>query len=572
MLEIQGIAVSRGIAFANAYCLKEPDLTFEEVKITDVHAELERFKAAIVKTKVELQEIHEIAQEKFGAEKAAIFAAHLLVLEDPEMLASIEAKIQSGVNAEFALNEVANLFIAMFEGLDNVYMQERVADIRDVSKRVLTHLLGVEMVDMNRLTSDVIIVAKDLTPSMTAMLDTTYVKGFITDIGGKTSHSAILARTLEIPAVVGTKNATEGIQHGAPIILDGTNGKIFVNASSEITSFYLQQQHLYNKENEELLRYRSLPSLSADGFSVEIAGNIGNPEDADMVINACGDGIGLFRTEFLYMERQELPTEEEQFQAYKSVLEKMQGKPTIVRTLDIGGDKNLPYLKLADEMNPFLGYRAIRISLTQQEMFRVQIRALLKASAYGNLKIMFPMIATLDEFKMAKAILLEEQQSLKSDGYLISEKLEIGMMIEIPSAAIIADVFAKEVDFFSIGTNDLIQYTLAADRMNENVSYLYQPYHPAVLRLIKNVIDAAQHHGKWVGMCGEMAADEIALPILLGFGLNEFSMSASSILKTRAHLAKLSKQQLTPHNERILLLSTASEVEEFVKNNLLSLS
>ncbi|MCL1694996.1 phosphoenolpyruvate--protein phosphotransferase [Lysinibacillus sp. BPa_S21] len=572
MLEIQGIAVSQGIAFANAYCLTEPDLTFEERKITDVHAELDRFKEAIVKTKAELHEIHGLAQEKFGAEKAAIFAAHLLVLEDPEMLSSIEAKIQSGVNAEFALEEVSNMFVAMFEGLDNVYMQERVADIQDVSKRVLAHLLGVELVDMNRLNSDVIIVAKDLTPSMTAMLDTKYVKGFVTDIGGKTSHSAILARTLEIPAVVGTKSATEVIQHGTPIILDGTNGKIIVNATSELSSFYRQQQRLHNVEYEELLQYRSLPSVTADGIFVEIAGNIGNPDDADMVINAGGDGIGLFRTEFLYMERQELPTEEEQFQAYKSVLEKMQGKPTIVRTLDIGGDKNLPYLKLPAEMNPFLGYRAIRISLTQQEMFRVQIRALLKASAYGNLKIMFPMIATLDEFKMAKSILLEEKQSLKSDGYSVSETLEVGVMIEIPSAAIMADILAKEVDFFSIGTNDLIQYTLAADRMNENVSYLYQPYHPAVLRLIKNVIDAARHHGKWVGMCGEMAADEIAIPILLGFGLNEFSMSASSILKTRAHITKLSKQQLMLHNERILLLSTALEVEEYVKSNLLSLS
>ncbi|MGA3678123.1 phosphoenolpyruvate--protein phosphotransferase [Lysinibacillus agricola] len=570
MLEIQGIAVSQGIAFANAYCLKEPDLSYEEIKVADVDAELERFKVTVMKTKAELQEIYEIAQKKFGAEKAAIFAAHLLVLEDPEMLVAIEAKIQTGVNAEFALDEVSNMFIAMFEGLDNVYMQERVADIRDVSKRVLANLLGVEMVDMNRVASDVIIVAKDLSPSMTAMLDTKYVKGFITDIGGKTSHSAILARTLEIPAVVGTKNATQDIQHGAPIIIDGTNGKIIVNATLEVSGFYRRQQRIHNEENEELLQYRSLPSISADGFSIEIAGNIGNPEDAEMVINAGGDGIGLFRTEFLYMERQELPTEEEQFQAYKSVLEKMQGKPTIVRTLDIGGDKNLPYLKLADEMNPFLGYRAIRISLTQQEMFRVQLRALLRASAYGNLKIMFPMIATLDEFKMAKAILLEEKQNLEIGGCPVSETLEVGMMIEIPSAAIIADLFAKEVDFFSIGTNDLIQYTLAADRMNENVSYLYQPYHPAVLRLVKNVIDAAHHQGKWVGMCGEMAADEIALPILLGFGLNEFSMSASSILKTRAHIARLSKQQLMTHNERILLLSTASEVEEYVKKNLLS--
>ena len=572
MLEIQGIAVSQGIAFANAYCLKEPDLSYEEVKVADVDAELVRFKATVVKTKTELREIHEIAQEKFGAEKADIFAAHLLVLEDPEMLAAIEAKIQAGVNAEFALDEISNMFIAMFEELDNVYIQERVADIRDVSKRILANLLGVEMVDMNHLASEVIIVAKDLTPSMTAMLDTKYVKGFITDIGGKTSHSSILARTLEIPAVVGTKNATQNIQHGAPIIIDGTNGKIIVNATSEVSSYYMQQQRLQIEEQEELFHYRTLPSLSADGCSVEIAGNIGKPEDVEFVINAGGEGIGLFRTEFLYMERQELPTEEEQFQAYKSVLEKMQDKPTIVRTLDIGGDKHLPYMKLAAEMNPFLGYRAIRISLTQQEMFSVQLRALLRASAYGNLKIMFPMIATVDEFKMAKAILLEEKQNLENNGCTVSKTIEVGMMIEIPSAAIIADLFAKEVDFFSIGTNDLIQYTLAADRMNENVSYLYQPYHPAVLRLIKNVIDAAHHQGKWVGMCGEMAADEIALPILLGFGLNEFSMSASSILKTRAHFAKLSKQQLMTHNERILLLSTSSEVEEYVKKNQLSLS
>jgi len=571
MLEIQGIAVSDGISFAKAYCLKDPDLSFEKVTVLDVQEELERFKTARGKAKKELQEIYEIAQVKFGADKAAIFAAHLLVLEDPEMIAATESKIVSGINAEYALDEVANMYIEMFERIDNIYMQERVADIRDVSKRVLGHLLGIEMVDMNRLTSDVVIVAADLTPSMTAMLDTKYVKGFITDIGGKTSHSAILARTLEIPAVVGTKNATQVIQQGTPIILDGTNGKIIVNPTSEVLSFYKQQHKQHIAAYEELLQYRSMASFSADGCAIEIAGNIGKPEDVDMVLNAGGDGVGLFRTEFLYMGRQELPSEEEQFQAYKSVLEKMQGKPTIVRTLDIGGDKHLPYLKLSAEMNPFLGYRAIRISLTQHDIFREQLRALLRAGAYGHLKIMFPMIATLDEFLSAKAILLEEQQYLKNNGYLVAENIEIGIMIEIPSAAIIADIFAKEVDFFSIGTNDLIQYTLAADRMNENVSYLYQPYHPAVLRLIKNVIVAAHQQGKWVGMCGEMAADEIAIPILLGLGLNEFSMSASSILKTRAHIAKLSKQQSMLHIERILLLSTADEVKEYVKTHLISL-
>ncbi len=568
MLEIQGIAVSEGIAFATAFCLVEPDLSFEKYTITDIQPELERFKSALAHTKMELQEILTLAQNKFGEDKAAIFAAHLLLLEDPEMLAAIEEKIKTGSNAEYALHEVSNMFIGLFEGMDNVYMQERAADIRDVTKRLLAHLLDVELVDMSRLSADVIIVAEDLTPSMTAQLDTNYVKGFITDIGGKTSHSAILARSLDIPAIVGTKTATQVIQHGAPIIMDGTNGTIIINATQEVSAFYEQQQQTLSQQRHELLQYRTMSSVSADGHNVELAGNIGKPEDVEKVMQAAGDGIGLFRTEFLYMGRQELPSEEEQFQAYRIVLEKMQEKPTIVRTLDIGGDKHLPYLKLPSEMNPFLGYRAIRICLDQQAMFRTQLRALLRASAFGNLKIMFPMIATLDEWRMAKQMLFEEKAQLQADGVAIAETIEVGIMVEIPAAAMIADLFAKEVDFFSIGTNDLIQYTLATDRMNENVSYLYQPYHPAVLRLIKNVIDAAHKQGKWVGMCGEMAADEIAIPILLALGLDEFSMNPSSILKTRAHIAKLSKKQLMQHIEQLLMLSTASEVEVYVKEHL----
>ncbi len=568
MLEIQGIAVSEGIAFATAFCLVEPDLSFEKYTITDIQPELERFKSALAHTKMELQEILTLAQNKFGEDKAAIFAAHLLLLEDPEMLAAIEEKIKTGSNAEYALHEVSNMFIGLFEGMDNVYMQERTADIRDVTKRLLAHLLDVELVDMSRLSADVIIVAEDLTPSMTAQLDTNYVKGFITDIGGKTSHSAILARSLDIPAIVGTKTATQVIQHGAPIIMDGTNGTIIINATQEVSAFYEQQQQTLSQQRHELLQYRTMSSVSADGHNVELAGNIGKPEDVEKVMQAAGDGIGLFRTEFLYMGRQELPSEEEQFQAYRTVLEKMQEKPTIVRTLDIGGDKHLPYLKLPSEMNPFLGYRAIRICLDQQAMFRTQLRALLRASAFGNLKIMFPMIATLDEWRMAKQMLFEEKAQLQADGVAIAETIEVGIMVEIPAAAMIADLFAKEVDFFSIGTNDLIQYTLATDRMNENVSYLYQPYHPAVLRLIKNVIDAAHKQGKWVGMCGEMAADEIAIPILLALGLDEFSMNPSSILKTRAHIAKLSKKQLMQHIEQLLMLSTASEVEVYVKEHL----
>lgn len=569
MLEIKGIAVSEGIAFADAYCLVEPDLSFKKETITDVQAEIERFKKALAQSKVELQEIVTSAQEKFGEEKAAIFVAHLLLLEDPEMLAAIEEKMKLGSNAEYALHEVSKMFISMFEGMDNVYMQERAADIRDVSKRLLAHLLNVELPDIRRLASDVIIVSEDLTPSMTAQLDTKYVKGFITDIGGRTSHSAILARTLDIPAIVGTKTATKEIKHGTPLIMDGTKGNILMNVTPEVAAFYMQQQQVQQQQRSELSQYVTLLSKSADGHSVEIAGNIGKPEDVEKVLLAAGDGIGLFRTEFLYMERQELPNEEEQFQAYRTVLEKMQGKPTIVRTLDIGGDKHLPYLKLPSEINPFLGYRAIRICLNQQTMFRTQLRALLRASAYGNLKIMFPMIATLEEWRIAKQMLVEEKAQLQAQGVAIADAIEVGIMVEIPATAMIADLFAQEVDFFSIGTNDLIQYMLATDRMNENVSYLYQPYHPAVLRLIKQVIDAAHQQGKWVGMCGEMAADEVAIPILLALGLDEFSMNAASILKARAQIAKLSKEQLGQHIEAILMLATASDVEAYIKQYLI---
>lgn len=569
MLEINGIAVSSGIAVAKAYCLIEPDLSFEKVKVTDIDAEKSRLKEAFKKSTLELEEIRDIAHNKFGEEKAAIFSAHLLLLGDPEMLGAIEAKIGEGWNAEFALQETSTMYIEMFEAMDNEYMKERAADIRDVSTRVLSHLLGVEIPDYSRISTDVIIVAEDLTPSLTAQLDKTYVKGFITDIGGRTSHSAILARTMEIPAVVGTKTATRDIVQGAPVIIDGSTGKVIMNATEEVLNEYLEKQKKSEEHKQLLEQYRSLESVSADGHHVEIAGNIGKPEDVNMILENGGDGIGLFRTEFLYMDRPELPNEEEQFSAYKTVLEKMQGKPTVVRTLDIGGDKTLPYLKLEHEMNPFLGYRAIRLCLDQQDIFRTQLRALLRASVYGNLKVMFPMIATLEEFRHAKALLLEEKQKLTAEGIPVSETIEVGMMVEIPSAAAIADLFTKEADFLSIGTNDLIQYTLAADRMNEKISYLYQPYHPAIIRLVKNVIEAAHQNGKWVGMCGEMAGDEIAIPILLALGLDEFSMSAPAILNTRAQIAKLSKEELTAHLDEIFTLTTADEVESYVKKHML---
>ncbi|GEK29773.1 phosphoenolpyruvate-protein phosphotransferase [Kurthia zopfii] len=565
MTQIKGIGVSNGIAIASAYRLVEPDLSFEKVEVADHVAEKNRFNEAILLAKGELELIRERAIEKFGEDKAAIFSAHLLVLQDPELKTAIEAKIDEGINAEAALEEVSTMFVTMFESMENEYMRERAADIRDVSHRLLSKLLNRDLPDLTTINEDVIIIAEDLTPSMTAQLNKEFVKGFVTNIGGRTSHSAILARTLEIPAVVGTKNATESGTTNEMIILDGSKGIVIFSPSTTEIEQYEREKKEFEAEQQALKAYVDEVSQDADGHHVELAGNIGRPDDLEIVLANGGDGVGLFRTEFLYMDRSDFPTEEEQFQSYKTVLEKMGDKPTVVRTLDIGGDKELPYLKLPHEMNPFLGYRAIRLCLDDRDLFRVQLRALLRASVFGNLKIMFPMIATLDEFREAKNFLLEVKEQLISEGVDVSNSIEIGMMVEIPSAAVIADLFAKEADFMSIGTNDLIQYTFAADRMNEKVSYLYQPYHPAILRLVKNVIDAGHANGKWVGMCGEMAGDPIAIPLLLALGLDEFSMSASSILHARKQISTLSKAQLSSHIDHILTLSTAQEVEAFVK-------
>lgn len=569
MLELQGIAVSSGIAIAKAYCLVEPELPVEKVEIVNIHAEIARLQETINKTKSELKAIRNGMVDKLGEEQAAIISAHLLILEDPEMIASMEDKIKQHVNAEYALKEVTDTYVQLFESMDNAYMQERAADIKDVAKRLLAGLMNVELPDVSLISSEVIIVAEDLTPSMTAQLDTRFVKGFVTDSGGRTSHSAILARAMGIPAIVGTKTASKTLPHGSMLIMDGDSGKVLEGATEEQQQHYRSLQREFDLRNESLQKFSSLPSRSADGHSVEIAGNISKLEDIDSILANGGDGIGLFRTEFIYMDRDELPTEDEQFGVYKCVLAKLEGKPAVVRTLDIGGDKEVPYLSLPHESNPFLGYRAIRICLNQQDIFRTQLRALLRASNYGDLRIMFPMIATLEEFREAKEILLDVKQQLETEGIPVSEKLQIGMMIEIPSAAIIADLFAQEADFLSIGTNDLIQYTLAADRMNESVSYLYQPYHPAVLRLIKTVIDGAHLHGKWVGMCGEMAGDTTAIPILLGLGLDEFSMSSSSILQARSQIGQLSKEKLAAHIEHIFTLRTSSEVEQYVKTMLI---
>ncbi|BAD75281.1 phosphoenolpyruvate-protein phosphotransferase [Geobacillus kaustophilus HTA426] len=563
---IHGIAASSGIAIAKAYRLETPHLAAEKRTVADVEAEIARLEAAVAKAKEELEAIKQHALEKLGEDKAAIFAAHLLVLDDPELLNPIKEKIKTEqVNAEYALHETASFFISMFEGMDNEYMKERAADIRDVTKRVLAHLLGVTISNPSLISEEVVIIAEDLTPSDTAQLNRQYVKGFATDIGGRTSHSAIMARSLEIPAVVGTKAITAEVQNGDIVIVDGLDGQVVVNPSPELLARYEEKRARYEEQKAEWAKLVDQPTVTADGVHVELAANIGTPDDVKGALANGAEGIGLYRTEFLYMGRSELPTEDEQFAAYKTVLEQMGGKPVVVRTLDIGGDKELPYLHLPKEMNPFLGFRAIRLCLEMQDMFRTQLRALLRASVHGNLKIMFPMIATLDEFRQAKAILLEEKEALLRQGVPVADGIEVGMMVEIPAAAVMADQFAREVDFFSIGTNDLIQYTMAADRMNERVSYLYQPYNPAILRLISYVIDAAHREGKWVGMCGEMAGDPIAIPILLALGLDEFSMSATSILPARAQLKRLSKEDAVCVKETVLSLGTAEEVVSFVK-------
>ncbi|KSU62324.1 phosphoenolpyruvate-protein phosphotransferase [[Bacillus] enclensis] len=563
---LKGIAASNGIAIAKAYRLVEPDLSFDKKSVENADEEVARFQKAISTSKSELEAIRDKAREDLGEDKAQIFEAHLLVLSDPELLTPIEDKVKTeSVNAEYALKETADMFVNMFESMDNEYMKERAADIRDVTKRVLSHLLGVQIANPSMVTEEVIVIAEDLTPSDTAQLNRQFVKGFTTDIGGRTSHSAIMARSMEIPAVVGTKSITSSVENGDVVIVDGLNGEVHINPTPEVIEEYKKEHARYEEQKAEWAKLVNEPTVSKDGQHVELAANIGTPKDLEGVRNNGGEGVGLYRTEFLYMGRDELPTEEEQYEAYKAVLEGMEGKPVVVRTLDIGGDKELPYLNLPKEMNPFLGYRAIRLCLDEQDIFRTQLRALLKASPYGNLKIMFPMISNLQEFREAKAILEEEKKALQENGTKVADRIEVGIMVEIPSTAVMADVFAKEVDFFSIGTNDLIQYTMAADRMNERVSYLYQPYNPAILRLVKMVIDAAHKEGKWAGMCGEMAGDEIAVPILLGLGLDEFSMSATSILRARSQIHRLNKSDMKKLAEEVLQLDTNDEVIKAVE-------
>ena len=474
-----------------------------------------------------------------GKEESLVFESHQMILDDPEFIDKAKDIIKSkAITADYAIDEVRNELVSIMSSIDDEYMRERATDIKDVGDRIIRNLLGISN-DVSINEYNTIVVAHDLTPSDTAQLDKSKVCAFLTNIGGRTSHSAIMARTMEIPAIVGMGNITEIVKSGDEILVDGINGVVILNPSDSEINEFKSKIKMYEEEKERLKELKDIKIYDSNKRHIEICGNIGSVKDIDQVIENGADGVGLFRTEFLYMDRNSMPSEEEQFNSYKEVLDKMNGKPVVIRTLDIGGDKKLSYLNVGEEMNPFLGYRAIRLCLDRVDIFKVQLRALLRASIYGNLKIMFPMISCIEEFTQCKKILEECRSELINEGYDVSDSIEVGIMVEIPSTAVSAREFAKEVDFFSIGTNDLIQYTLACDRMNEKVSYLYNPMNPSVLSLIKMTIDGAHAEGKWVGMCGEMAGDEEAIPKLLEYGLDEFSMSATSILPAKKQILEI---------------------------------
>ena len=562
----KGTGASPGIALGRALVIEHSELVIEKKTIENIDEEIQKLESAVKVSKEELTKVKEKALAELGEHEAEIFEAHLLVLEDPELIGSAISKIRDEkVNADYALNEIKEMFVAMFESMDNEYMRERAADIKDVTNRVLRHILGIKVVDLAGLDEEVVLIAHDLTPSDTATMNKNMVLGFLTDIGGRTSHTAIMARTLEIAAVVGLNDITKKVKDGDYIVFNGDTGEVIVNPDEETKAKYASLKEEFEEYRKSLELLKGQASITTDGRHVELAGNIGSPNDVEGLIKNDAEGVGLYRTEFLYMDKEDsFPTEEEQYEAYKAVLEGMNNKPIVIRTLDIGGDKELPYFEMEAEMNPFLGYRAIRLCLDRKDIFKTQLRALYRASVHGKLRIMFPMISSLEELLDAKEVIKEVLKELDAENIAYSNDVEVGMMIEIPSAAVISDVLAKHVDFFSIGTNDLIQYTCAVDRMNQKISHLYNQFNPAVLRLIKMVIDNAHKEGKWVGMCGESAGDQRMIPILLGFGLDEFSMSPISILPARKLITSLSYADMQKYADEVLAMGTAKEIKEYV--------
>lgn len=562
---LTGIAASPGLGIGNAFVLRPPDLSFDPQQTgADTAAEETRFAAAVEKSRAELSGIRARTAERLGEEHAEIFDAHLLMLQDPELLEGVKAGLGTGQSAETALVGVSDTFIGVFETLEDEYMRERAADLRDVRNRVLAHLLGRPLTSLGDMPAGSVLVAHDLTPSDTAALDRGAVRGIVTAVGGRTSHSAIMARGLGLPAVVGVGEAALTLEAGQTLIVDGELGRVLVDPSASALAEAQTRAHAYAARRERLLALVGSEGRTRDGVRIELAANIGSPSDLGIALEYGAEGVGLYRTEFLYMAGDRLPSEEEQVAAYRQVLEGMGEKTVIIRTLDIGGDKAAPYLNLPAEENPFMGFRAIRLCLARPDIFRVQLRALLRASAYGNLKIMFPMVATLEEFREARGLLEEERARLLAEGIAVADHVPLGMMIEVPAAAVLAETFAREAEFFSVGSNDLIGYSMAADRMNEQVSGLYQPLNPSVLKMIALTCEGAAKHGRWVGVCGEMAGDRLAMPLLVGLGVTELSMSAPALLSRREQLLNLDFAEARALAAEALTLGTAAEVEALV--------
>ncbi len=571
---ISGILASPGISIGKALLLAEQEVIINQEKIdaAQVDNEVQRFFDGREKTSAQLEEIKTMAGKTFGEEKEAIFEGHIMLLEDEELEEEILACIKDSLmSADKATSTIIEQNAQMLSELDDPYLKERATDFRDIGSRLVKNILGIEIVSLSTITDEVILVANDLTPSETAQINLNKVLGFVTDIGGRTSHTSIMARSLELPAIVGTNDITQQVNNGDIIALDAINNEVVINPSEEQLATYKQRQQSYLEEKAELAKLKDLPAISLDGHQVEVCANIGTIKDVDGAHRNGSEGVGLYRTEFLFMDRDSLPTEDEQFEAYKAVVEAMQGHPVIIRTMDIGGDKDLPYLDLPKEMNPFLGWRAIRIFFDREEIMNTQLRALLRASAFGKVRIMFPMVIAVEEIRKLNDVLDTLKAELRESGIAFDEEVEVGVMVETPAAAAIAHHLIKEVDFFSIGTNDLTQYTLAVDRGNELISDLYNPMSPAVLTLIKQVIDASHAEGKWTGMCGELAGDEAATLLLMGMGLDEFSMSAISIPRIKKLIRNSNYADAKKLAEQALAAPTAAEiatlVDTFVKQN-----
>lgn len=564
----KGTSASSGIGIGKVAIVEEAELIIKREAVADSAAEVERFKGALDQSIKETEVLAADLATRVGEKEAEILQGHLMLFMDPMLTGEIENTITGeGVCSEYAVETVCGMYADVFAAMDDELMQQRATDMKDIKTRMQKVLLGIESVDIASLPAGSVIIAKDLTPSMTAGINPANVTGIVTELGGKTSHSAILARALEIPAVVAVGDFMDKVHNGDEIVLDGSEGIVYVNPEKSVLEEYAAKRDVFMKEKKELDQYIGKPTITKDGVHIELVANIGKPEDVEKVLQYDGEGVGLFRTEFLFMDRTSMPTEEEQFEAYKKVAVALEGKPVIIRTLDIGGDKEIPYMGLKKDENPFLGYRAIRFCLDRREdVYKPQLRALLRASAYGNIKIMVPLVTCIEEYREAKALIEELKAELDGVGIPYNKEIQVGIMVETAAASLIADIFAKEVDFFSIGTNDLTQYTMSVDRGNDKVSYLYSTFNPAVLRSIQHIIACGREAGIMVGMCGEAASDPMMIPLLLAFGLNEFSMSASAILYSRKLITNYSTEDLQAVAEQAMRFATAKEVEDYMKD------